>query len=139
MPAAQRPLHTFHVDIIYLLAEHGPLTDLQLERRFNVHATARTKPWPWQAPSGLRTRRSELVSWGMVQCISREGKSLTGRPARLWALAEPMPLVHTGTGCNGTAALRVGARLWKGLDEASGNLVIRVAMADVARIAGIVL
>jgi hypothetical protein len=135
---ALRVLRPSHAEIVYLLAAHGPLTDPQIERRFAPHAATRKDPWPWQAPSGLRARRSELVSWGMVTRQSRDGKSPTRRPASVWALAEPMPLAFTGLVFDSDAvADLLLRRLWTLAEEAGGDLVIRTALADVAKLAGV--
>ena len=61
-----------------------PMTDPELAV---LYATlAPDEGWPGQSPSGLRTRRSELVERGLVFSVGKRRLD-TGRLARTWALA----------------------------------------------------
>lgn len=59
------------------------LTDEQIADRFpSPHAV-----WPDQwSPSGLRTRRSELVAGGLVVDTGRKARTRSGRRAIVWGL-----------------------------------------------------
>ena len=67
--------------ILEALRAHGPLTDEQLCQRI---ADVERKP---VSVSGIRTRRSELVTAGRVIDTGRRQPTLTGRSAIVWKLA----------------------------------------------------
>lgn len=68
-----------------VLAGHGPLTDEGIAAVYaNLVATGYA---PAQSPSGLRTRRSELVRAGLVVDSGERGMTSTGRAAVRWAIA----------------------------------------------------
>ena len=67
--------------ILEALRAHGPLTDEQLCQRI---ADVERKP---VSVSGIRTRRSELVTAGRVIDTGRRQPTLTGRSAIVWSLA----------------------------------------------------
>lgn len=46
-----------------------------------------TRQLPWQSPSGLRTRRNELVELGLVQDSGRVETTASGRQAIVWQSA----------------------------------------------------
>lgn len=58
----------------------GPMTDEELVEAYPTH-------WPClsQAPSGIRTRRAELVTRGLVEWTGRKRPLASGRLAREWA------------------------------------------------------
>ena len=66
-----------------VLAEHGPLTDEALAEVYAGLADAGLVPA--QSPSGLRTRRSELVRSDLVVDTGERGRTATGRVAVVWA------------------------------------------------------
>lgn len=67
--------------ILEALRAHGPLTDEQLCQRI---ADVERQP---VSVSGIRTRRSELVTAGRVIDTGRRQPTLTGRSAIVWSLA----------------------------------------------------
>ena len=59
--------------VLGLLVQHGPMTDTALlEAANNV------------SPSGVRTRRSELVTQGLVEDTGKRVRLETGRHAIVW-------------------------------------------------------
>lgn len=79
-----------HLRVVALLAEYQELTDAQLVRRYQARAYRAADPWPLMAESTLRTRRDELREWGEVVELSRDGRSASKRPMRVWGL-NPAP------------------------------------------------
>lgn len=59
--------------------KHGPMTDEQLVERYSGE--------PKQSPSGLRTRRHELVELGEITFTGKRVRMKTNRLAQVWALA----------------------------------------------------
>lgn len=127
-----------HLGVVYLLAEQQGATDVRLRRLWDARATRQAQPWPWITDSGIRTRRSELVRWGLVEDTGARGESPTGRPARIWSLVgvdprklgrtpEPIPGVEPG----------VRDRLLELLDEAGGDVMIRSQLELVDAVVGI--
>jgi hypothetical protein len=88
-----RPVYTAagsHARIVALLAAHNELTYAQLVRRYQTRAVRSSSPWPFAAESSLRTRCDELAAWGEVVEVSRDGRSPSDRPMRVWGL-NPVP------------------------------------------------
>lgn len=70
---------------------HGPMTDEQLaEALRDFHPS----------PSGLRTRRSELVDAGQVRASGQTERLASGRRAILWELAPKQPIAPRCPQCN---------------------------------------
>lgn len=68
-------------DVLKVLREFGPLTDMGISRwshKFGIR----------QSPSGLRTRRKELVNKGLVEWTGRWERLPSGRRARVWRVIE---------------------------------------------------
>lgn len=85
--------------ILGILRDHGPLTDEQIalvyENRVKQGADV-----PRQSPSGLRTRRDELVKQGKVRDSEERGTTASGRRTIIWELvpmAIPRAPAPTGT------------------------------------------
>lgn len=68
--------------VLYLLKRYGPMTDVQ------IAATFREVYGKGQSPSGLRTRRAELVDKGLVSDSGERWRLDTGRWAIVWHLVE---------------------------------------------------
>jgi len=64
--------------IIWLLRMYGPLTDEQIAERHDMQVLK-----PKASPSGLRSRRAELVKLGFVESAGL-GKTQSGRPCNKW-------------------------------------------------------
>lgn len=74
-----------HLRILYVLGELGSATDTQLARRWAPHVARRSSDaWPTISDSGIRSRRAELVRWGLVEKTGAWGKTLNGGPSRIW-------------------------------------------------------
>jgi len=59
-----------------------PLDDVTLERLYSASG------FKTQAPSGIRTRRRELLRFGLLKLIDKKGKSPSGRRACRWQVVE---------------------------------------------------
>lgn len=127
-----------HLGLVYLLAEQQGATHVRLRRLWDAKATRPRSPWPWISDSGLRTRCSELVAWGIVEDTGARGTSATGRPATIWTLVgidprsvgrdvQPVPGLDPG----------VSERLAELLGEAGSDVIIRSQLELVAKVAGI--
>ena len=64
--------------VLELLADHDGLTDEDIARLY---------VGPRQSPSGLRTRRRELVDMGLVVDSGRRGVTVSGRSTIVWEVA----------------------------------------------------
>lgn len=69
--------------LVRLLRRYGPMTDAELAERYYLA----TKGQPACSPSGLRTRRSELVRDGFVVDTGKRRTLNSGRKAIVWGLA----------------------------------------------------
>lgn len=61
---------------------HGPMADFELEDYYGE--VYRLYKWPRQSPSGIRSRRSELVTGGMLFDTGRRIPTPSGRLAIVW-------------------------------------------------------
>lgn len=77
--------------VVVLLARYGPGTDEDLADRYQ--RMIRLLGWPLISPSGLRTRRAELVDRGDVVDSKLEGRTASGRSATVWTLNVPPELI----------------------------------------------
>lgn len=71
--------------VLAVLKHHGPSTDLLLVELYDMLAAAGAQPV--QSPSGIRSRRHELVEAGQVVDTGRRVKLPSGRRAIVWAAA----------------------------------------------------
>lgn len=119
-----------HARVVFLIATHGALMDSQLERRYYARYTS--DGWPYAAPSSLRTRREELVGWGVLSASLEPGQSPSHRRSNRWELASPAPLAiaqgHAGDFPEALSALAV---------EAGNDVVVRAALADLGSMVGV--
>jgi hypothetical protein len=90
--AARRQFTGAHLRIVYLLAESGGATHTRLSRVWAAKASRKEHPWPWLSDSGIRTRTSELVAWGLVEDTGGKGESRFGRPSAIWTLVGVDPV-----------------------------------------------
>lgn len=75
-----------HKRVGRLLAVYGPQCDEQIAELWR-DAERDDPKWPRVSPSGLRTRRRELVDAGLVVDSGRETRTRSGRRTVLWQLA----------------------------------------------------
>lgn len=78
-----------HAYLAFLLSETAGATHTRLERLWAAKsARAGALAWPFISGSGLRTRVSELVRWGIVEWSGEWGRTVANRPAKVWRLAD---------------------------------------------------
>ena len=76
---------TPHQDAVYrLLCFTGRQTDAQLTATYQAIRGTRTVDLPEQTDSGIRTRRKELTTQGLVAAYPVPGLTRTGRRATQW-------------------------------------------------------
>ena len=63
-----------------MLAEYGPMTDYELTRLYAKAGLIR------QSPSGVRSRRAELVKQGLVEWTGDKVVLPSGRRAMVWGV-----------------------------------------------------
>lgn len=68
--------------ILWLLRMYGPLTDEQIAERHDMQVLK-----PKASPSGLRSRRSELVRLGFIEDSGKTAPTSSGRQSTIWRLA----------------------------------------------------
>ena len=71
--------------VLSVLCERGPMDDQHLLREYPWHPVFKALP---QSDSGLRTRRKELVSQGLVEDSGMKGTSSSGRQMIVWQATE---------------------------------------------------
>lgn len=81
MTQKQVTLTTAQAALLDFMDRRGPMTDAEIVALY--HEDTKAVVWATQTPSGLRTRRSELVKKGLVQMNSTQ-KSLSGRNTTKW-------------------------------------------------------
>jgi hypothetical protein len=67
-------------EVLSLFRCHGPMTDEEV-------SYAAKREGVIQSPSGLRTRRRELVDLGLLQASSRRSRTASGRSTIIWEVA----------------------------------------------------
>lgn len=82
--ASVRGITATHRRILTLMEMFGPLTDDEIAARYR--SEAKSMGWPPVSPSGLRTRRAELVDLGRVLDTRRTKATISGRRTTVWAL-----------------------------------------------------
>jgi hypothetical protein len=75
------------MSVLTVLWDWGPMTDTDLVERYE--GLAREELIPRQAPSGIRTRRKELVDLGLVSNSGARQKLASGRWAIVWRAVAP--------------------------------------------------
>lgn len=138
---ASRPTRNFtpaHLGLVYLLAEQQGATHVRLRRLWDAKSARPRSPWPWISDSGLRTRCSELVAWGLVENTGARGESPTGRPATIWTLVGIHP-ASIGRDVAQVPGVDAGVleRLEELLVEAGDDVLIRSQLELAAEVAGI--
>jgi len=142
LSASRGPVRKFtahHLGVVYLLAELQGATHVRLRRSWDAKSSrAGTAAWPWISDSGIRTRCSELVSWGLVEDTGARGQSPTGRPSAIWTLVGTDP-VKLGRDVTPVPDVEPGTldRLELLLEEAGDDVIIRSQLELVSQVAGI--
>lgn len=72
-------------NILEVLERYGPSCDEEIAIYFQQLASL--QDWPRQSPSGLRSRRAELVSAGLVKDSGERTKTASGRQTIVWELS----------------------------------------------------
>lgn len=85
--ASVRGITAAHRRVLTLLEMFGPLTDEEIA--FRYEAEAKAQGWPPISPSGLRTRRAELVDLGKVLDTRRTKATVSGRRTTIWSRFTP--------------------------------------------------
>lgn len=70
--------------VLAMLEELGNATDEELWRKYHEEI-ARGEQLPRVSPSGMRSRRNELVTMGFVRDTQRTRRTESGRRAIVWA------------------------------------------------------
>lgn len=83
--------------VLSVLKMVGPQTDAMLDEVYERMRVNRQLDVPLQSPSGIRSRRAELVARGLVISTGETVRLASGRSAIVWAAAPPgtqPPSVH---------------------------------------------
>lgn len=73
--------------ILGFFKQYGPMTDEQLQARISRASSGTTFQTVRLSPSGIRTRRSELVTLGMLRDSGNKLALQSGRKAIVWSIA----------------------------------------------------
>jgi hypothetical protein len=76
-----RPRQVAVLDLVLLLC---PVTDPDLVEAYQTRSRIDPDRYPRQSESGIRTRRSELVTLGYVEDSTHRATLPTGRKATMW-------------------------------------------------------
>lgn len=80
--ASVRRVADTHAALLALFALYPAMTD---EQMLDHYTSLRTiMGWPRQSPSGLRTRRSELVQAGLIGDSGDRARTTSGRACIIW-------------------------------------------------------
>lgn len=72
--------------VLSMFERYGPMHDVALVERYMLNA-APISDLPQQSESGVRTRRSELVTKGVLEDSGRKEQLPSGRKAIVWRIA----------------------------------------------------
>lgn len=64
-------------EILQAFSRYGPMTDEEIADHLS---------WLNASPSGMRTRRAELVAAGLIEQHSADGRTSSGRRCAVWQL-----------------------------------------------------
>lgn len=130
-----------HAYLAVLLAETRGATHTRLERLWAVKsARSDDSAWPFISGSGLRTRVSELVRWGIVEWSGAYGHTIANRPSKIWQLtnlAMRSVSIENGTAVDVPGFDPDAPAALRQLHSHETDLVIRVTLESVATAAGI--
>lgn len=79
---SRKALRATQSALLVLLREQGPSTDEDIAVAYEKSYSPRG--WPRQSPSGLRTRRDELVKVGLVRDTGKRRRLTTGCRGNVW-------------------------------------------------------
>lgn len=125
-----------HLRIAFLLAEAGEASDTRLMALWNRKmARSGDRAWPAISDSGLRSRRAELVDWDIVRWAGKWGKTISGRPTRVWELrGDSAPVLDEAMPSAGRTPI-TGPLVFGDLARAAFDSLIAEAGTDVVSIA----
>jgi hypothetical protein len=84
--ASVNDIRRSQIAVLSFFQHEGDFHDYALWIRYNEARGIRPDDYPRQSPSGLRTRRSELVDAGLVKKSGRKVKMPSGRSSHVWTL-----------------------------------------------------
>lgn len=132
--AASRPqISPAHLRVAFLLAESEGATDTRLLGLYQRKvARSGSLAWPLISESGLRSRRAELVDWGLAEWTGEYGRTAANRPSKVWALTRiparyGSPLEVPEVDATALAEYRALR------DESAGDLVVRAGLEKLLR------
>jgi predicted HTH transcriptional regulator len=79
--ASVRNITETHSRILKVIGWAGPMTDEEIAEAWDKEGL------PWISPSGLRSRRAELVDLGKLVAMGTQRKTRSGRSTNVWGLA----------------------------------------------------
>ena len=74
-----------HARLVEVMERYGPATDEEIAAYYGN--LAQLFDWPPVSPSGLRSRRAELVDLGTIVDTGEKGRTTSGRSCTIWELA----------------------------------------------------
>ena len=85
------PLRASQVAVLHLLRQVGAVTDEELVAAYSTAMRAHPVAWPPQSPSGIRSRRAELVRSGDVVANGWRQSRQTGNRMTVWRATDRSP------------------------------------------------
>lgn len=89
MPGTPMPTSDLRLSqgaVLAAFERYGPMTDETLVYIYTRIGSAFF--WPEQSPSGLRSRRAELVRLGLLEYTQQKEELDSGRLAKIWGIPE---------------------------------------------------
>lgn len=77
--------------VLKLFRANGPMCDTELLQRYAKANMTNPRIFPYASDSGLRTRRSELVKYNLLQDSHQREMLPSGRYSVVWSVVVPKP------------------------------------------------